>query len=266
MAFEARADGTTRVATLYQRAPCRVLFPAVEPGEPVEAVLLTTSGGLTAGDRTRVAVAVGADARVTVTTQAAEKIYRALSSAGEACVGVDLSVGERAWAEWLAQETILFNRARLRRTLTAEVDPGGHLLAVESVVFGRTAMNERFDEGLLHDAWRVRRNGTLIWADAVHLSGDIRARREEPFGFGTAVAYATVLYVGADASGRLAGAREILARLQLPAAATTFDGVLLVRMMGDDALRLKSAVMGLAAWIRHEAGGCARHVPRVWCC
>ena len=43
-------EGKTRLADLYQRDPCRVLFPDPEPGEPVQAVLLTTSGGVTDGD------------------------------------------------------------------------------------------------------------------------------------------------------------------------------------------------------------------------
>ena len=37
------AGGTTRLADLYQRAPCRVLFPDVDADEPRQAVLLTTS-------------------------------------------------------------------------------------------------------------------------------------------------------------------------------------------------------------------------------
>ena len=84
IAFRRRADGVIALSDLYQRAPCRVLFPTTEAGEPLQAVLLTTSGGLTGGDRTRVSVSVETSARVTVTTQAAEKIYRALPDTGDA--------------------------------------------------------------------------------------------------------------------------------------------------------------------------------------
>ena len=45
VAFDLR-DGQTRLGDLYQRDPCRVLFPAPELGEPPQAVLLTTSGGV----------------------------------------------------------------------------------------------------------------------------------------------------------------------------------------------------------------------------
>lgn len=254
------------LADLYQRAPCRVLFPAAEADEPVQAVLLTTSGGLTGGDRTRVAVAMGSDTRATVTTQAAEKIYRALPVAGDAVVQVELRVDGGAWAEWLAQETILFEGSRLRRLFTAEMSATGRLLAVESIVFGRTAMGEHFDTGMLHDAWRIRRDGKLIWADALHLEGDVRKLRGMPFGFGTSVACSTVLYVGADAPRQLGEARRLLSESSLPGGATSLDGIMLVRIMADDAVELRAAVMKLIAGIRQTAASLPARLPRVWHC
>src|SRR5580658_34226 len=125
--------GISRVRDLFQRAPCRILFPEVEPGEPPQAVLLTTTGGLTGGDRTRVEFNVEADASATLTTQAAEKLYRALPGAAAVECAISLAVGANAWAEWLAQETILFDGARLRRSFAAELAPGARMLAVESV-------------------------------------------------------------------------------------------------------------------------------------
>jgi urease accessory protein len=259
-------DGRTTLADLYQRAPCRVMFPATEADEPVQAVLLTTSGGLTGGDQTRVAVAVGTDARVTVTTQAAEKIYRALPVAGDAIVQAEMHVDAGAWAEWLAQETIVFDGSRLRRLFTADVATTGRLLVVESIVFGRTAMGERFDTGMLHDAWRIRRDGKLIWADALHLEGDVRELRGMPFGFGTSVACSTVLYAGADAPQHLGEARRVLSESTLPCAATLLDGIMLARIMADDAVELRAAVMKLIAGIRQAAASLPARLPRVWHC
>jgi urease accessory protein len=266
IAFRRGTDGRTTLADLYQRAPCRVMFPATEADEPIQSVLLTTSGGLTGGDRTRVAVRVEAGAQATLTTQAAEKIYRALPDTGDAVVQVEMEVGTAAWAEWLAQETIVFEGSRLRRHFTADVAPTGRLLAVESIVFGRTAMGEQFDTGLLHDGWRIRRGGKLIWADALHLEGDVRALRRAPFGFGTSVACSTVLYVGADATQQLGEARRILGDCPLPCGATALDGLLVARIMADDAVKLRAAVMQLIAGIRRAAAALPARLPRVWDC
>ena len=258
--------GKTALADLYQRAPCRVLFPTTESDEPIQAVLLTTCGGLTGGDRTRVSITVAADAQATATTQAAEKIYRALPNTGDARVEVDMSVSDGAWAEWLAQETILFDGSRLRRSFTADVAATGRLLAVESIVFGRTAMGESFDSGLLHDAWRIRRGGRLIWADALRLEGDVQKQRAAPFGFGTHIACSTVLYIGADASQQVNVVRELLEGCDLACGATSLDGILLVRIMADEASKLRAVVMKLIAEIRHTAAALPARLPRVWHC
>ncbi len=166
-------------------------------------MLLTTTGGLTGGDRTRVAFNVGMQARATLTTQAAEKrVPRAAH--GERC-GMHRSTDRRVrrWAEWLAQETILFDGARLRRSFSADLESGARMLAVESVVFGRQAMGEEFQVGMLHDSWRIRRAGRLVWADAMRLSGDIAGLRRAPFGFGDAIGCATLLYAAQDAAALL---------------------------------------------------------------
>jgi urease accessory protein len=266
IAFRCDADGRTSLADLYQRAPCRVMFPAAEPDEPIQSVLLTTSGGLTGGDRTSVTVELGAGSRATLTTQAAEKIYRALPSAGDASVQVEMQVGDGAWGEWLAQETILFEGSRLRRSFAADVAPTARLLAVESVVFGRTAMGEHFDTGLLHDAWRIRRSGKLVWADALHLEGEVRQLRGAPFGFGTSVACSTVVYVGADATQQLAESRRILNQCSLPSGATALDGILIARIMAAAAVELRAVVMQLIAGLRSAAGSLPARLPRVWSC
>jgi urease accessory protein len=211
-------------------------------------------------------VVIGDHARVTLASQAAEKIYRALPDSEPARVEVKVTVGAGAWAEWLAQETILFNGSKLHRVFTADVEPTGRLLAQETVVLGRTAMGERYVSGSLHDAWRIRRGGALIWADALHLAGDLEALRRSPFGLERSVACSSVLYVGADARCLLDLVRSILAAHRLPSAATSFGGLLLARLMADDALLLRAAVVACLSGLRHAAAGLATRLPRVWHC
>jgi urease accessory protein len=258
-------SGVSRLRDLYQRAPCRVLFPEVEPGEPLQAVLLTTTGGLTGGDRTHVEFNVRAGARATLTTQAAEKLYRALPGAAAVECVVSLTAGAGAWAEWLAQETILFNGARLRRSFSADLAPGSRMLAIESVVFGRKAMGEELRVGLLHDSWRIRRAGRLVWADAMRLDGDIAQQRRAPFAFGTAVACSTLLYAASDAATLLEPVRALLDGGD-GYGVTLLEDLLIVRLLDADAARLRSRVISVAGLIRHTAAGVSRTLPRVWHC
>ena len=259
-------NGTTALADLYQRAPCRVLFPDPEDGEPTQVVLLTTSGGLTGGDRTDVAVHIGPQASATITTQAAERIYRSRDASCHVEARIELRIEAGAWAEWLAQETILYDGSRLRRTFAAEVADSGRLLALESVVFGRIAMKEWFDRGLLHDAWRIQRAGRLVWTDALHLQGDIRRLRTEPFGFGTNAACATLLYIGKDAAQQREMVRDMLSAHRASGAATVLDGVLITRVLAERPDELREVLVALAAALRRSAGGWAARMPRVWYC
>lgn len=265
LAYRRDAAGVTRLADLYQRAPCRVLFPDAEAGEPCQAVLLTTSGGLTGGDRLKMQIEIGAGARATLSTQAAEKLYRAGDGDADTRIDVQLVVGAGAWAEWLAQETILFDHARLRRSFCAELAADAQLLAVESRVFGRGAMNERFEHGLLHEVCRIRRDGRLIWADAQHLAGDLRAVFAARFGFGGSAGSATVVYVAPRASRQLDAVRALLATQTVAAAATVIDEVLVVRLLSADVMALRGATIAVAAMLRAAAGLAAR-LPQVWYC
>ncbi|MFL6603143.1 MAG: urease accessory protein UreD [Steroidobacteraceae bacterium] len=260
------ASGRTVLGDLFQRAPCRALFPCSEAGDLTQAVLLTTSGGLTGGDRIHVAVEIGEGARATVTTQAAEKVYRALPTDEAVSIQVSFKVGAGGWGEWLGQETILFANARVRRQFEADVAPSGRLLAVESVVFGRTAMGERFEQGLLHDAWRIRRDESLIWADGIHLDGNVARTCAAPFGFGTGVASATVVYVGADANRYVNEVRSVLRNHGGLGTATAFDGLLVVRLLAQDAASLRGAVIAVASGIRNWAAGLPARLPQVWYC
>lgn len=260
----ARKGGATRLAHLYQRAPLRVLFPAPEdPAVPV-AVLVNTSGGLVGGDRLAVVATVGDGAAATVTSQAAEKVYR---SAGRDCrVEVDLTVGAGAWLEWLPHETILFEGARLRRRIAADLAPDGRLLAGEFLVLGRTARGERLTHGLARDAWEIRRQGRLVWADALHLAGDLARAIADPAGLAGAVAYATFVYAAADAAERIELARGLLPANDegaLRSGATIVNGVLVVRWLARDALALRAAFTAFWTAFRRRVG-VVGELPRLW--
>jgi urease accessory protein len=267
-----RVDGAARIAfaapgrvvDLYQRAPCRFLFPDSDAGEPIEAVSITTSGGLTGGDRIRVEVEIAGDACATLTTQAAEKLYRVLPGDEDIRIETRISVAERGWGEWLGQEAILFDATRLRRSFEADVAATGRLLAVESLVFGRSAMGEAVRTGRIHDSWRIRRDGRLIWVDALCLERDIAAAMAAPFAFGTAGSTATIIYVGADAAQYLDLVRVLIEAEQ--GGATSFDGMLIVRLLASDAAQLRRAVVRIAAGLRAAIAGFMPRLPTVWHC
>ena len=257
-----RRDGVTRLAHLYQHDPLRVLFPRVEAGEPPEAVLVTTSGGLVGGDRLRVAVTVGAGAAARVVGQAAEKIYR--SAGADGLIEVGIKAGADAWVEWLPQETILFEGARLRRVTRLELASGARALAGEMLVFGRRARGERLTTGLVRDAWELRRDGRLVWADSLHLDGDIAALLAATAGFDGAAAGATLVHGGDDAGARLDLARGLAeAAVGCRAGVSLVHGVLVMRWLGAEPLSVRRAFGDAWTALRADCGWPAR-LPRLW--
>ena len=155
------------LADLHQSAPCRALLPQSE--DLPTAVYATTCGGLTGGDHVRFDLTVEAEAAARATTQAAERVYRARAEDGPARVENLVSVGEGAYAEWLPQETILFDGARLSRRTVFDLAADASVLACELRVLGRAAHGETFQDGFLADRIEVRRAGKLEWVDAVRL-------------------------------------------------------------------------------------------------
>src|SRR5580704_9612614 len=258
VAFDLR-DGQTRLGDLYQRDPCRVLFPKPELGEPPQAVLLTTSGGVTDGDSLKVAIEISSGGAVVATTQAAEKIYRAAKGGGHCAIDVAVRVGAGASLDWLPQETIVFQGARLKRRTVAEVEPGGALLACEMVVLGRAASGERFVSGLLLDSWSVRRparsqTARLAWTDTLRIEGET----PNGAGFGTANALATVIGVWDAPRSHFEKARALLENAgDVRAGVTLVNGVMVARLLGE-----ATAVRGAA--IRFLTDFRRRRLPRVW--
>ena len=259
LVFGTRA-GLTVLRHLHQRTPCRILFPDTEPDEPKLAVLLTTSGGLTGGDEIRVSVAVEAGAMATVTTQAAEKLYRSLGP--DTRIAINLAVAEGAWLEYLPQETILFEKARLDRRTRVDVATGGQFLACEMLVFGRAAHHERLTRGRVFDRWQVWRDGRLLWSDTVLLENDIAAALAAPFGFDGAAAFATALYVGQDAQDFLPLVRELTQRTSRGGASLVGD-VLVARFLDASARVVRNDLGHYLAQLRQATGRSAA-LPRIW--
>jgi urease accessory protein len=230
------------------------LFPDPEPGEPPQAVLITTSGGVTGGDALRMAIEVGPGGEALVATQAAEKIYRAAKSSAPCTMDIAVTVGQGAILDWLPQETIMFEGAQLKRRTVAEVAEGGSLLACEMVVLGRAASGERFTAGLLLDAVSVRRAGKLAWTDTLRVEGETPAGA----GFRDANALATVIGVWDEPQMHFEKARMLLEdAVQVRAGVTLVNGIMVARVLGE-ATRVRAAVT------RFLAGFRGRPLPRVW--
>ncbi|HXW23339.1 MAG TPA: urease accessory protein UreD [Xanthobacteraceae bacterium] len=245
--------GITRPARVHEAGSLRVRFPGARKRE-LEAVVINTAGGITGGDRFDLDIAAGEAARLTVTSAAAEKVYRSLGP--DAHIRIRLTAGAAASLAWLPQETILFDGARLARTIDVELAADARLIMVEALVLGRTGMGEAVEHGLFADRWRVRRGGALIYAESVRLDGAIAAKLGEPAVANGGAAVATVLVVPGDADA-LAPLRA-LKRLRGEVATSAWNGIAVARLCARDGAALRYDLTTLIATLR---GG---KLPHCW--
>jgi urease accessory protein len=262
-----QSNGLTRLTHLYQRDPLRVLFPTPAAGDPPLAVIVTTSGGLVAGDRLDVAVTLAPGAAAHVTASAAEKVYR--STGRTTTVGQSLVIGAGAALEFLPPETIVFDGARLRRETRIDLAPGSAFLGGDIVVFGRRARGERFTRGFLREVWEVRREGELVWGDALHLEDDVARIVAHPACFDGAAAFATMILAPPEQDPRrfLECARAVQsagATIGLRAGVSAIGELVIARWLAADAAMLRLAYADLACHFRSAALGLPPHLPRVW--
>jgi urease accessory protein len=250
----AAAPGGVRRTASREDGSLRVRFPNACADAP-EAVLVNTAGGIAGGDRFAVDLALDAGARLVVTMAAAEKVYRSLGTCSRFDMTATLADG--AELTWLPQETILFDRARLARTITISLAPTAKLLLAETVVFGRAAMGETVREGGFADRWRVRRAGRLIFAENFRLDGAISERLGEAAVAGGRAALGTVLMTpGDDAAAEAVRAASGAFRGEVGVSA--WNGIALARLAAHDGAALRHDLVVLLSALGRRA------LPRIW--
>jgi urease accessory protein len=246
-----QVGGKTRRAIVHEEGSLRVRCPGA-PAEELEAVLINTAGGVAGGDRFALDIVAGEGTRLVVTTAAAEKVYRALGDAAHIDVKLDIAAG--AALAWLPQETILFDRARLSRSIDVTLAADAQIILAEAIVFGRTGMGEVVEEGALRDRWRVRRDGRLIYAETVRLEGAIAARLAAPAVAKGGVAVATVLIVPGD-EATIAAVRALSFEGEVGASA--WNGLAAVRLCAADSATLRRDLVHVMTAVRGQ-------LPRLW--
>jgi urease accessory protein len=235
------------VAQLREAGALKVRIP---PGSH-EAILINTGGGIAGGDAFAFDISVGENAHLTVTSQAAERVYRTLGPA--ASIKTSLRAELSSTLFWLPQETIIYDGAALRREYSVHLDAGAAFLAVEPIVFGRREMGETVKTLRLNDNWRIWRSGKLAHADALEIGPEMPV---SPASLGNARAIAAIICVAEDAEGRLDAVRETLGPLS---GASAWNGKLIARLLAEDGFMLRKQIISA---LRALAG--AATLPRIW--
>lgn len=237
---------------LYQSGCAKVLLPNSYT-DRAEAVFINTAGGVTGGDKLALDVTLAENAALTLTTQAAERVYK--STGGSANISNTVALGEGATLDWLPQETILFDASALDRRLTVEMRETASFLATETVVLGRRAMGETLSQALLTDRWHIYRGGKPAYVDTLRFNDPTQLANRATLNGQRALT--TLVYIAPDAEDRLAQARTLLPS-DIEAAASAWNDMLVARFLAPDAQPLRAALIAFLTAFR------GRDMPRVW--
>lgn len=240
-------DGRSCIDGLRQAGALKLLFP--RNLDLLEATVINTAGGITGGDRFEITATANAGSNLTLTTQAAERAYRAQpGQIGR--IKTRLAVEDGALINWLPQETILYEACALSRRLDVTLTEQGRFLMVEPVLFGRQAMGEEPRSILFRDRVTIRRAGTLIYRDGVTFDGDAAAALDRPAVGSGARAMANLLLVAPEAEGLLPMIRETFGATG--GASLLANGLLVARLLARDGFELRQRLIPVLDQLTHH--------------
>lgn len=227
------------LAHLMQDGCLKARFPKMHDHGPKRGVLINTSGGIADGDVLSTRIEVGKSAKFALTTQAAERFYRARQLNRPAQIQTHLSVEEDATLYWLPQETIAFDGSAAHRRFDLDIAEGGTFIGGEMMVLGRTAMKEEVTHCNLFDSWRVRYADKLVYADSMKLSGKLENTSRSPSQLADMVAYASMFFVAEDLGHLQDNLRELFENTPTVVAGSSVrKPVLLCRFAATDSKKL----------------------------
>ena len=244
----------TRLKNLRQEGSYRASFPRHSKGN-IETVIINTAGGVTSGDKFTTTITAHENSQISITTQAAERIYRARDTlVGE--IQTSLCLQKNAQLYWLPQETILFDGARLKRRLDVDLHSSAKFLMVEPLVFGREASGEKLLSGMLDDRVSISSNGQPIYIDRIKLKDNITDQLMRPALAYNSHAVVSIVLVKPNAKLLLEPVRALLP--QKAGASLLNDNILVVRMLAQDSHEMRTATFPILTLLTHNT------VPKNW--
>jgi urease accessory protein len=227
----------SRLSTLFQRGALKAVFPR---SAKFTGVVVNTSGGVTGGDKFQICATAETGSDLTLTTQAAERAYRAIpGQVGR--VRTQLEAKSGASLRWLPQETILFDGCNLDRELRIDVEETSEVLLVEPMIFGRAAMGEREIAGSVRDRIELAKNGQTIHLDQWRLDGDLTHCLARPAVADGDTAMASLIYFGLRAEHHLEPLRALMP--ESGGASLKHENLLVARILAKDGYQLRKSLL-----------------------
>lgn len=249
--------GKTLLARRRHHGPLAVQRPFYPEGEVCHAYVLHPPGGVVAGDKLSIRIATDTGAHGLITTPAAGKFYRSAGALARQSVHLALEPG--AALEWLPQETIFYEGARVASTTQVELQPGARFIGWEILSLGRPAAGEGFAQGEVGLDWRINLQGQPLYRERLLL--DARAFRAN-WGLQGRAACGS-LYAYPATAADLDAVRGLIGE-HAARGVTLVEGLLVCRGLDARAEVLRQFFQAVWAQLRPGVVGRSACPPRIW--
>ncbi|HYN55443.1 MAG TPA: urease accessory protein UreD [Methylotenera sp.] len=263
----AKQDGRSYLAKRQHTGPLVIQKTLHPEGEGVcHGVVVHPPGGVAGGDELTLEVRLNQNSHALLTTPGAGKWYKANGQLASQHLKFDLQNG--ACFEWLPQENILFDGARVKFSAEVNLDADATYAGWEILCFGRQAQNELWQTGYMHQSLVISRLGKLIWNERTCLNPEQKIMQSIVGLFGKAVSANFVIVAGLVPQELLAACREIQPRsaldVQAKYAVTALPEVFSARYVGQSAQSARQYFEQLWHILRPWYAGKNVLRPRIW--
>jgi urease accessory protein len=259
-------NGRTVLARREHNGPLRVQKALYPEGDAVcHTLLLHPPGGIAGGDALDMRLDAGPGAHALVTTPGAGKWYgsRPGIDSRDARSSLHIQVADGATAEWLPQESIVFDGARAAISNTIELHGDARYIGMDLYCLGRTASGERFTRGALRLDTRITRDARTLWLEQARLDGD-SPLLHSPAGLAGAPVFGTLVCAGVDADDALLAECRAQPCTLGDCGVTRLPGLLIARYRGQCTQAARAWFVHLWSRVRPVMTGRAAHAPRIW--
>lgn len=253
----------TVLAHAHHRGPLRVQKPLYPESEArADLLILHPPAGIAGGDHLSIRVRLEPGAQVRITTPGAAKWYR--SRGAEARQTLHLHVADNANLEWLPQEAIVFDGARVRTETEIACTETSRACGWDLWMLGRSAAGEQFKHGHVHQRLSLRRGVRLLWSERVRLAADDPLLRS-PLGWQGAHVVGSYWALGLPNDESLIERCREVAEPGVQIGVTRFEhGLLIARALGHSSERVRAALTRIWSLLRPALCGAPGIAPRIW--
>ncbi|MFZ6648124.1 urease accessory protein UreD [Undibacterium sp. TJN25] len=262
-------QGTTRLTERLHSGPLRVQKPLYpEGGQTCHAIIIHPPGGVVGGDILDIRARAGEGSHALITTPGAAKWYR--SNGYTSQQRVQLEVADGAKLEWLPQETIFFDDARVDLHQSIHLARDARYIGGDILCFGRTASGETYRSGKIMQHSEIRREGRLIWFEQGSLAGGTSSMGS-PLALAGKTVCATVIASGNSLdAATLSLLREQTHQLVQDSeqgaltGASQLKSLVVARYLGNSSEVAKHWMTAVWRHLRPTVIGMAAVAPRIW--